>query len=613
MGQLEALGLEALRLKCQDRRVPTNGRERELALRLYATMHPTLGADETSSSDENEAVLNNPPPEIIRAEDEADAEELPNPPEPVIQDTVEEEETIPYDEDVVNNQDDDDNPPFPQPDPNQDTVADDSNQLDNQLDNQQQDPGRQPATDTANNIAHLVQAAVDTAMANTVKGLMEEIKNNQEQANASVAENEALRSEIQALRKQASANTRARKTTTQPQPSAPPPPASPPAARKRTITTNTRTARSASNVTFSTPAAGMATVSTGNTSSGASGTHGVPTSATQGNTVFSNVPPPFYPAVANPIPLPALLQRDLLAIEKEEYVDFDRIKPKKAGERSGEDGEDGFRVSMRVIRDEDGEETLGFKKSGTSKIENFAEWLQVWNKFLAAMLHYHPNQHSALLVYQQTITSLCRTHKFHAVYEFDKAVRKTIAAEKSRALGERQVFWHTQPEWLKNEYLFGQAKTPTFCYNCNKKGHVADNCTKNSSGRNRSGASGSSGGGSNNWQQENYHPYQNQNPRRGNRNNQQRNNQQNEQYNHTPSLFDYPLPPPPPPTPPNNNRNNNGNRNTSNYCRSFNHNGSCFRGPNCHFPHRCNRCHDQDHGGINCMRNTSTGFRPSFG
>ena len=617
MGELEALGLEALRLKCQDRRVPTNGRVRDLALRLYAELHPRLGAE--SSGDDNEvddAVLNNPPPEIIRAEDDVEEEppaaelenpepENPEPENPVVENP---DDTLPYEEEE-NGEDAgavDENPPFPEEEPENPVVE--------RVERREQHQEQQQPTASIADITNMVQAAVDASMANTVHGLMEEIKSNQEKEATTAAENVALRSEIHTLRKQA----RTRQTVTQavPQPQPSPPQPVPKATKRRTATT-TRTTTSpapAPSTRTSAPHAGTST----NTGNGFDFGNMVPggQSSVQGDGVSS---PPFYPASANAFPLPALLKKDLLAIEKGEYVDFDKLKTKKAGERNREDGEDGFRVSMRVIRDEDGEETLGFKKTETNKIENFAEWLEVWNKFLAARLHYKPREHSKLLVYQQTITTLCRTHKFHAVYEFDKAVRKTMAAEDSYLPGSRTVFWHTQPEAMKNEHLFGQAKTPTFCYNCNKKGHIADNCSKPNLGRNRSGNSGNSGGGNSNWQQQqNYHPYQNQNPRRGNsrNNSQQRNHQQHEQFQQQiqmPSPYDYP---PPMPVPPSNtgsgNQNGGNNRNTNSYCRSFNHNGHCFRGPTCHFRHQCNRCHRDDHGGINCMQNTSTGFRPRF-
>ena len=189
MGQLEALGLEALRLKCQDRRIPTNGKVRDLALRLYGELHPTLGETTTDADDEEvDDVLNNPPPEIIRAEDDvAENDHLPpNPaPEdpPADEDANDEEETLPYDEQVEDLGDDED-PPFPENDP-----AD--HQAGRQQHHEQQHQPQQhhqPQAPALNDVTNMVQAAVDTAMANTVRGLMEEIKMNQEKEATAAAE-----------------------------------------------------------------------------------------------------------------------------------------------------------------------------------------------------------------------------------------------------------------------------------------------------------------------------------------------------------------------------------------------------------------------------------------
>ena len=108
----------------------------------------------------------------------------------------------------------------------------------------------------------------------------------------------------------------------------------------------------------------------------------------------ASAPNPVLPA-KNPFSLPGLLKKHLEIIEKEEYLDFDKIKPKKLDQRKREDEGEGFGVAMTSQFDYDlGEETLRLRKVSTNKVETFAEWLQCWNKFLSAYLHYHPSMHA---------------------------------------------------------------------------------------------------------------------------------------------------------------------------------------------------------------------------
>ena len=173
----------------------------------------------------------------------------------------------------------------------------------------------------------------------------------------------------------------------------------------------------------------------------------------------------------NPFTLPGLLKKDLQTIEQGEYLDFDKIKPKRLDQRKREEGEEGFGVAMTTYYDSDlGEETLRLKRVSSNRVETFPEWLECWNKFLLARLHYHPAEQAKLMAYQRTITSFAKKFKFSAVYHYDIDFRKTMAAERSLPLEYRTVRWKIQHEELKNEHLsIDQFLAPKTCFKCKEK------------------------------------------------------------------------------------------------------------------------------------------------
>ena len=312
----------------------------------------------------------------------------------------------------------------------------------------------------------------------------------------------------------------------------------------------------------------------------------------------------------NPFPLPALLKKHLETIEKGEYLDFDKIKPKRLDQRKREDEGEGFGVAMTSQFDPElGEETLRLRKISSNRVENLPDWLECWNKFISARLHYQPSEHAALMAYQRIITSFAKRFRFSAVYQYDIDFRKTIAAERSLPPAHRTAMWSQQHDELKNEHLNSeQLIPPKTCFKCNEKGHIASNCpNKHFSGQ--------------------------QNKNRTNFNGAKN-------YNHR---FPNPPPPPPPPSqpphpflqpfpahPPFNSSTHylqpgpvgpptaySHGPQQGKLCNTWNHAGTCWRGQTCYFKHICNRCDKTDHGGINCPNpkptgNTTTAFRPRF-
>ena len=217
------------------------------------------------------------------------------------------------------------------------------------------------------------------------------------------------------------------------------------------------------------------------------------------------------------------------------------------------------------------------------------------------------------MAYQRLITLYAKKFKFFAVYSYDQAFRKTVAAERDHIKENRTCFWDKQNDELMNEHLTIdrlKSTAPKTCFKCNQKGHLASNCSnKNFSGMNKnrhnSGAS------------------------------------HNNRFQAPPPPGPPPQPPQPfpafqfqapypyyfqpgsvgPPTGPNSNPPSGGNfatapqtvRGNSKFCNTYNHKGFCWRGQTCHFNHACNRCGGYDHGGINCKDHTSTGFSPTAG
>ena len=314
-------------------------------------------------------------------------------------------------------------------------------------------------------------------------------------------------------------------------------------------------------------------------------------SNTRGNSV-SLVPPgsgnttrqDILPA-ANPYPLPALLPKTLKMIEEGEYIDFDKLKPKKLG---GRDESDGY--SLRLMQGDDGEEgTVCLKKTSSSYLETFPEWLGVWNTFVVARLHFRPDEHASLLAYQTAIAQFAKSYRFSAVYSYDIDFRKKMAAERQLAPAHRTTFWGTQHLELKNQHLHDQFIQPATCYNCKETGHKASNCPKKT---------------------------------RRNFNGQQFRFAQSPTPPYQQFPFQAPAAPSAQPSPPQQQAgqqrsNSNGGQaprtNTNaGTCNYLNHKGQCYRQSTCPFRHVCNRCGQAGHGGINCAHNTSTAFRPQY-
>ena len=263
----------------------------------------------------------------------------------------------------------------------------------------------------------------------------------------------------------------------------------------------------------------------------------------------------------SPFRLPAISKTFIDQIEKGEYVDFDRMKAKKANSKSRDTNHSEYNLK---INEKTNESTLELKKSKKETVNNFNEWQRVWNDYLHAYCHFRPEEVHLLLTYQKHIADFASIYKFEAVRDYDIDFRNHLANQRSDPPEERTVFWDKQSIELKNLDLADHPKPPPHCYNCNEKGHMSNECQKPSKKQSK------------NASQQNFLP---------------------------PTYAPY-HPPPPPPRPPTtthqqSNRQKPGTTSApagmdttdrANYCRGFNSQGECSRGFRCRWLHYCNKC-----------------------
>ena len=366
---------ETLRLKCNANRLSSTGKKLDLSLRLLQFFHPD-GVDrvrarnnarnQRKNTEDPDAILNNPPPEIFRTDDDpvpkdpAPANKKLKDP-PLANDTNE-------DDDVAS--DDDSTFPYARKDALGDTNANVKDPNANRSARKksvtpppQDNPDKSKPTGKEDreeiDLNDYIQQAVASAVTAAMRPVFEELLVNRDRTNLTEAENKALRSQLQNHNK---------------------------TGIDFTIQNSQNLPNHDPTVTFSDPLC-----------------HNIPTpsdSAACGTTVSTGFAPathasttPTLPISKNPFPLPSLLKKELLAIEQGDYVDFDKIKPKKIDQRIREEEQEGFGIAMATYFDNDlGEETLRLKKVNTNRVEKLAEWLECWNKFSSARLITNPKR-----------------------------------------------------------------------------------------------------------------------------------------------------------------------------------------------------------------------------
>ena len=293
--------------------------------------------------------------------------------------------------------------------------------------------------------------------------------------------------------------------------------------------------------------------------------------------------------------LPPIKKELLKVIRKKEFCCFDKLKPKKLYLKSMEDKSSIDRVDMKY---DNVKGTLKLSKRKTDTVQSFPEWMEVWNIFTQAHLHYHPHDALPLFKYQKYITNFAGRHTFEAVYSYDIDFRHLISAERHLPPNSRQASWGQVNEELEHIHLKDNRRSDPLCYKCDERGHYANKCPRPNNNNNNA-RGGSSSGNPVPLMSRGVNPP---NPRRG---------------------FWGQQPPQQPPRmlPPLNNGNNgngsNGNNNSNNprggsnkFCRYFRSDSTCPYGSSCQFRHDCEFCGQTGHNANTCFLHSSTPFRP---
>ena len=88
-----------------------------------------------------------------------------------------------------------------------------------------------------------------------------------------------------------------------------------------------------------------------------------------------------------------------------------------------------------------------------SVIDRYATWQFAWNRYMQTMLYFQPDMFFELFTYQQIISTIARTHRFDAVYAYDREFRLQIAAQKPVPPEQRTAKWTVKSMHLAGQHL----------------------------------------------------------------------------------------------------------------------------------------------------------------
>ena len=163
------------------------------------------------------------------------------------------------------------------------------------------------------------------------------------------------------------------------------------------------------------------------------------------------------------------------AIKSKDFVHFNELLPSSLYDPSQLSS-----FNLQIFPSELGKNKESFPpaKCPTQRISDHSSWLEAWNMFIRASVHFHPYMAQELLAYQETVCTLQWNYPFHTWSKYDIAFRLSIATNKS-------LSWAMNiNEYLFNKYIRCNA-TPTTvsipqprCFKCSTPGHYGNACPK---------------------------------------------------------------------------------------------------------------------------------------
>ena len=171
--------------------------------------------------------------------------------------------------------------------------------------------------------------------------------------------------------------------------------------------------------------------------------------------------------------LPPLSPKLIKTMKDKDYVDLNLLLPSSLYDTTANNS-----YSLQVTPGSEGAESLSLTQARrtTQKITNLVSWLDAWNIFIRAMVHFHPVLAQELLAYQESFCTFNHSYPFQACYKYDIAFRMNIARNK-------HLSWARLDEYAFNKFL--RCPQPVqhaiTCFKCTSIGHFATNCPYQSS------------------------------------------------------------------------------------------------------------------------------------
>ena len=169
--------------------------------------------------------------------------------------------------------------------------------------------------------------------------------------------------------------------------------------------------------------------------------------------------------------LPPLSEKALKAIKNREYVDLNSLRPHFLYDTVENPSSLSFQLNPQT--DGEGMFSLSSVRSNKQKINNASTWLEAWNIFIRAMVHFHPELAPELLAYQETICGYQRMYPASSWLKYDTAFRMNLGIDKT-------LSWARFDGYAYNRFIRGSgnqtSKPKLKCFKCSSEDHLANAC-----------------------------------------------------------------------------------------------------------------------------------------